>query len=684
MISSIFNNAQPSTKTTKKKKSQHRNLSVVLDRQQSYQDVPSVAMVICELDWTSLSTLARVHFENARNFLMNKVTMLRVKWGCKEGCANELADGNVSLADLSVELLEVALSDCRRIAFYSQQAQSQFKFSDEVETLLQLANILSSIRSIIMANRIDELMNHLRLFDDISDRHDMNLTLSRFPEIEKELRLFEKFSHEYVAEKVLNNALLYLASLPLVDSKTAGHSSITEVNNLEKKNRSVGEMTHTYRTTVQIAKLIRQSLISAVMCNQYALRELEGNIFRLVGVPGSSFNNSKHMISKIFAVLRKCASIRFVSSGPDGTSNLKQTVVSRRMSVQVMSPSLSSFTDKSERQTEKSFAKMYGALDNIDTEYFDEIKADDMKFSNNNGDQSSSNDKLTRMKSLPHLLLNITQNVQLFASPPADVYFDSAMFLIPKADVEAIEAIFSEAEFLFSNIWLPSNEGLLFDPLWLLAGQAILADIRSANKVLSLSTASVADASGDVGHVKALAGAVLHNHELLHQASHDFLLAAKKKYDRLSKRVNPTAGMDISLCDISMLINTLDGSVKSAQEQITISQKKESLKKTPVSLYGGRKKHLMTLTRPADTFDRIILDFQERITVVHSSSHPTTDTIDVRFDQERYKKRLGITCVKLLELQGAASPLIADTRQREVRHALIKRRRQFLQSPAAV
>jgi hypothetical protein len=670
MISNLLgNDLKP--KPAKKKKSQHRNLSVVLDRQVSFADVPSVASVICEQDWTTLSTLALVHFEHARNLLINKVSLLRVKWGCKEGCATETADGNVSLADLSVELLEVALADCRRISFYSQQAHSRFSFSDEVETLIQLANILSNIRSIIMANRIDELMNQLRLFEDLSERHDMNLTLSKFPDIEKELRLFEKFSHEYVAEKVLNNALVYLASLPLVDSKTAGHSSITEVNNLDKKNRSIGEMTHTYCTTVQIAKLLRQSLISSVMCNQYALRELEGSIFRLVGVPGSSFNNSKKMISKIFAVLRKCSSIRFVADRKESNSS-DQSVVSRRMSVQV----ISTF----QPQAEKSFATMYGALDNIDkNEYFDENKADDMKYINYSIDSTAPNDKLSRMKSLPHLLMSIIQRVRPLEAPPSDVFFDSAMYLIPKAEVEDIENIYSDVEFLFSNIWLPANEGLMFDPLWLLAGQSILADIRSANKLLSLSAQAVpASSNGDDRNVKALAGVILHSHELLHQASYDFLLAAKKKSDRVSKRVNSTAGLEINLSDISILINTLDSSVKNAQEQIAISQR-ESIHKVPVSLYGRNKKALITLTRPADTFDRIILDFQERITV--PLSRPSTDTIDVRFDQERYKKRLSTTCVKLLQLQGAASAAVVDSRRRDVRHAVMKRRRQFLQSP---
>ena len=84
------------------------------------------------------------------------------------------------------------------------------------------------------------------------------------------------------------------------------------------------------------------------------------------------------------------------------------------------------------------------------------------------------------------------------------------------------------------------------------------------------------------------------------------------------------------------------------------------------------------MARPVDAFDRIILDFQERITA--PASRPATDTTDVRFDQDRYKKRLATTCLKLLQLQEAASTTVTSTRQREVRHALAKRRRQFIQS----
>ena len=672
MISKLFG-SEIKPKTSKKKKSQHRNLSVVLDRQQSYDDSPSVAMIVCGQDWNALSALARLHFENARNILVNKVTVLRIKWGCKEGCAVETAEGNISLQNLNVELLLVALADCRRVSFYSHQAVSKFKFSDEVETMIQLATILSTIRSIIMANRIDELMDHLRLFDDLSDNRDMNLTLSKYPDIEKELRLFDKFSHEYVAEKVLHNALQYLASVPQVDSKTAGHRAIIEINNLEKKNRSIGEMTQAYCTTVKIAKLIRQSLISSVMCNSFVLRELEGRIFKLVGEPGSNFGGSKKLISKIFAVLRKCASIRFVGKGSIETN---QTVVSRRFSVQPIS-------SEGKSPVDISLSTMYGALgsENNKVDYFDENKAEDLKEATDDAVVGQSrNDRLSRMQSLPSLLMSIADNVKKFEYSPHDVYFGTTMHLISKAHVEAIEDIFSDTEFLYLNIWLPANEGILFDPLWILVGQSILESTRSSHKLLSLSSMADPDSVSDVRTVKALAGTVLQDYELLHQASLDFLLKAKAKYDRTSKRVNPNAGLDLSLCDISTLINSLDMHVKSAQVQITLAQR-EMLKSKPISLYGGRSRNSMiTMVRPSDSFDKIILDFQDRIT--GKSSHRTLDTTDVRFDRERYQKRLVNTCTSLLQIQGITNTAITDNREKEVRHAVMKRRRQFMQSSA--
>jgi hypothetical protein len=89
---------------------------------------------------------------------------------------------------------------------------------------------------------------------------------------------------------------------------------------------------------------------------------------------------------------------------------------------------------------------------------------------------------------------------------------------------------------------------------------------------------------------------------------------------------------------------------------------------------------MITMIRPSDSFDKIILDFQDRIT--GKSSHRTLDTTDVRFDRERYQKRLVNTCTSLLQIQGITNTAITDNREKEVRHAVMKRRRQFMQSSA--
>jgi hypothetical protein len=326
---------------------------------------------------------------------------------------------------------------------------------------------------------------------------------------------------------------------------------------------------------------------------------------------------------------------------------------------------------------------MYGALgsENNKVDYFDENKAEDLKEATDDAVVGQSrNDRLSRMQSLPSLLMSIVDNVKKFEYSPHDVYFGTTMHLISKAHVEAIEDIFSDTEFLYLNIWLPANEGILFDPLWILVGQSILESTRSSHKLLSLSSMADPDSVSDVRTVKALAGTVLQDYELLHQASLDFLLKAKAKYDRTSKRVNPNAGLDLSLCDISTLINSLDMHVKSAQVQITLAQR-EMLKSKPISLYGGRSRNSMiTMVRPSDSFDKIILDFQDRIT--GKSPHRTLDTTDVRFDRERYQKRLVNTCTSLLQIQGITNTAITDNREKEVRHAVMKRRRQFMQSSA--
>lgn len=260
------------------------------------------------------------------------------------------------------------------------------------------------------------------------------------------------------------------------------------------------------------------------------------------------------------------------------------------------------------------------------------------------------------------------------------MHFNAAMYLIPKADVAVIEDIYSDLNFLYANIWLPANEGVLFDPMWLFAGSCILADIRSANRLLSLSTAAVPDTGGGVTSIKALAGVILQNHEMLHQASLDFLVAAKRKSSRPRSRRVPLSTAhghsegDVSLTDLSALVCSLCESARSAREQIILSSRSSFLldRSKMASPKNGKS------SPSVDTFDRIVLDFQERITAAPSCPAPLT--VDVRFDRERFQHRLSSSCERLLQLQGCTSLTVPENRQKEVRHAVTKRRRQFQQT----
>ena len=63
-----------------------------------------------------------------------------------------------------------------------------------------------------MDNRIEDLIPHLKSFDNLRLDTSMSVVLSKFSDIETELHLFEKFSHEFIAESILKNALKYLSS----------------------------------------------------------------------------------------------------------------------------------------------------------------------------------------------------------------------------------------------------------------------------------------------------------------------------------------------------------------------------------------------------------------------------------------------------------------------------------------
>ncbi len=80
----------------------------------------------------------------------------------------------------------------------------------------------------------------------------------------------------------------------------------------------------------------------------------------------------------------------------------------------------------------------------------------------------------------------------------------------------------------------------------------------------------------------------------------------------------------------------------------------------------------------SDTINNIILRFQEQITIPLPAPETPNTNIDVCFDVSRYIKRLNNTCEKLLQLQSYINSVVSDEHQRDVRSAIIKRRRQFI------
>jgi hypothetical protein len=459
------------------------------------KELESVGLILASSDWGNLPLFAAKQFVQARNILIDRVTKLRLIWGCQEGCAEEGYYGNISLVNVNVELLSVALSDVRRIEFYTLQMTSRFSFSREVLNHIRVAEIVLSLRKAVISDNVELLIQELRQLNFLNGSRNFDLNLSSFPAFEKELHLFERFAFECIAEKTVRIAVKFLCSIDVMRASLTSHPSMLDLKSLDKTVKPIGKVTQNYLHCVKVSSLLCQAVVSSVMCNQPRVKRCELDIISLIRQPDSPLSDLVKDFSKAMRTLHSSATIRALAD--DGHS---QSTSSSLYNVQVdYISSIQSARRRSILGNTRSRRKSV-----LTSNGFPEAKQEvesSVPFSSGFPDiDAEMPKKVSRSEQTPSLdhssssaLKSLLLQIRVTAKPCGAVHstdFGSAMLQIPTELADSLERFFQNSEDVLDTLLARVGDVCQIDPLWALVGQLILLSFNVLSRAQHATTIS--------------------------------------------------------------------------------------------------------------------------------------------------------------------------------------------------
>ena len=519
----------------------------------STEPVDSVAQVLCAQNWKLLPKFARHQFEQARNILIDRVIKLRLTWACSEGSAEEGKYGNISLINVDVELLNVALADVKRINFYTGQMMANFSFSKDVLAHIKVAKMLAAVRSCVIQNNIDGLLEELRKMNYLNSSRMLDVALSGFIQMERELELFERFAYECIAEKTVRNTVQFLCSVDNVRERTTSHPSIAALRALDKSVKPVGVATENYVHCAKVGSLLDQIIVASIMCNRFRVKRGEADILSLIQQPDSPLQDLKNEFLQVTAKLFDNAIIHAVDVGNEDekwnssfnaeSTHMSSMATARRRSViggegnaqsikPLMRSTLGGF-DEAKVEVGKGPPKtvassMFGDFDSPADSDVSDISCDATA--------------LSSVRSLPDAILDIGRDAVAW-KVGAEANVGTAFFAVNIEKIQRLECLYANADELFEQIFHVTKHGnieTVIDPMWILVGHIVLTSTRAANDLILHTNCDASD-PGDMflERLKALqtAGAALLSEQLVHECTINYLKSFTKNRSRPAIRI---------------------------------------------------------------------------------------------------------------------------------------------------
>jgi hypothetical protein len=457
---------------------QHSTLSTKQEPEQE-----SVAVILASSDWANLPLFAAKQFIQARNILIDRVTKLRLAWGCQEGCAEEGYYGNISLVNVNVELLGVALSDVRRIEFYTLQMTSKFSFSREVLNQIRVAKIVLSLRKAVISDNVELLIQELRQLNFLNGSRNFDLNLSAFPAFEKELRLFERFAFECIAEKTVRVAVKFLCSIDAMRATLTSHPSMLDLKSLDKTVKPIGQVTQNYSHCVKVSCLLWQAVQSSVMCNQPRVKRCELDLISFIQQPESPLSDSVRDFSKAMRTLYSSATIRALSDerhSQQSTSGLYDVQVDYISSIQsARRRSILGNTRSRRKSVVASNGYPEAKQESENSVPFPEMEP----LQETEQTRSMPTPEHPNSSTLKALLLQIRETAEpCDGVRPSD--FGSTMLQIPIETVTSLERFLQSPEDVLDSLLGGLDDQCEIDPLWALVGQLILLSVNALSRAM--------------------------------------------------------------------------------------------------------------------------------------------------------------------------------------------------------